>query len=117
MINSISLSSDMSKLLFTNPDGTTEIELTGNGAAIYVENGKITAGPSNEPFLGIGFEEPCNDSQWTLTFNEIHQTSYFIGVTDLDTNLQGKFHQFNMTGKVLNIRCNNSSLTVVSIPA
>ena len=106
----------MTRLLFTNETGsTTEIDLSGNGALVYLEDdGTLVAQPSERPFSGSGFIESVDDAQWTLTYNEGKQISFFIGVTDLDVSLTGKYHEFILAAQQLNIRNDGDTLTAIA---
>ncbi len=117
MTNSISLCTDMSGLLFTSDSGTTCIPLSGPGALVYLDDeNQLCAEQAPAALSGSGFIEPLADSQWTVSYNEGTQISLFIGVTDLDVNLNGKFHNFLMPNQKINIRNDGTNLTAVMTP-
>lgn len=113
MANSVSLSTDMEKLLFTNASGTSEIDLNGDGAILQISGGEITAEAAAEPLSGSGIIESTVDAQWTLTFNTATSYAFFIGIEDVDINKTAKGHDFELTGKKLNVRKAGISLIVV----
>ncbi len=118
MTNSISLCTDMSGLLFTSDSGTTCIPLNGPGALVYLDDeNQLCAEQAAVALSGSGFIEPLADSQWTVSYNEGTQISLFIGVTDMDVNLNGKFHDLLLTAQKLNIRNDGVNLTAVVSPA
>ncbi|MEL6636682.1 MAG: hypothetical protein AAFW73_09495 [Bacteroidota bacterium] len=118
MTNSISLCTDMSGLLFTTDSGTTCIPLSGPGAIVSLDDDdQLQAVQAGQELTGSGFVEPLADAQWTMSYNEETKISFIIGVTDMDVNLNGKFHNFLMTTQKVNIRNDGTNLTVISAPA
>ncbi len=114
MANSVSLSTDMNKLLFTDNSGTTEIPLSGDGVMIQMSGGDVSAEAANQALSGSGIIEPTKDFQWTVILNKNLACAYFIGVEDVDTTITVKDHKFSLTGKKLNIRRIGDSLIAVN---
>ncbi len=113
MANSVSLSTDMNKLLFTDNSGTTEIPLSGDGVMIQMNGSDVFAEPADQALSGSGIIESTEDAQWTITFNTAQACAYFIGIDDLDTSITIKGHDFKLTGKKLNIRRAGTSIIII----
>ncbi len=113
MANSVSLSTDMSKLLFTDSSGTTEIPLSGHGAMIQINADGLFAEVADSALSGSGIIESTDNAQWTITFNTVEASAFFIGIDDVQTNITAKGHKFNLTGKKLNIRELGNNIIVI----
>ena len=114
MANTISLSSDMTQLIFIHSTGKKEIDLSGNGAVLEIISGDIYADDASTAPIG-GVSESTIDAQWTVTFNDFVSYVFLIGIDNVDVSKIEKKHDFALTGKKLYLRRSGSDLQAVLV--
>lgn len=112
MANSISLSTDMTKLLLFFPDGTLpqEFSLTGNGVYItsILGNVHVVAAPSA---LTEGTDEfsTAAVAQWDAVFHENTNQLMMIGQDDIEPSFTGDVKKYDLSGgSTFNLRLNST---------
>ena len=116
MANSISINSDMTKLIFVSSSGTTEFDLAGDGVILRLLNeSDVEANSATSIITGSGVVESTEHSSWTLSFCETNKKVFFIGIDDVDVSITNpRGHQFDLSEERLNIRRTENSLIVVA---
>lgn len=113
MVNSISINSDMTKLIFISNSETSELDLSGDGVILRMSGGDIGADLAGTSYSGSGVVENTENAQWTVFFNDAVKKVFFIGIEDIDTSIINNSHQFDVDGKDINIKRSGSSLITI----
>lgn len=112
MANSISLSTDMTKLYLLFPDSVIaqEFSLTGNGVYITSILGNVHAVAASSA-LQNGTDEfsIAAVAQWDTSFHENTDQLVMIGNDDLEANVNGTINKYNLSGGgAFNLRLNSA---------
>lgn len=113
MANSISINSDMTKLILVSNSETSEFDLSGDGVILKLANDDVWADAATNPLPINEVEAATANAQWTATFNDLTKLMFFIGIEDIDTGLVAN-HQFDLVTKMVNIRRVENVLVVTS---
>ena len=112
MANSISLSTDMTKLQLFFPDGTLpqEFSLTGNGVYITSILGNVHV-VSASSALTEGTDEfsTAAAAQWDAIFHENTDQLMMIGSDDIELGVNGTIEKYGLSGgSTYNLRLNST---------
>ena len=112
MANSISLSTDMTKLYLFFPDGTLpqEFSLTGNGVYITSILGNVHVVAASSA-LQNGTDEfsTAAVAQWDATFHENTDQLMMIGNDDIEIGIDASVQKYPLVGgNTYNLRLNSA---------
>ena len=122
MANSISLSTDMTKLYLLFPDSVIaqEFSLIGNGVYITSILGDVHVVAAPSP-LNAGTDEfsTAAVAQWEAVFHENTNQLMMIGNDDIETEINGNFNKYPLAGGgTYNLRLNSAGTKLlIRIPS